>query len=135
MLNIDGESKQHNRDDSTNIGLSVIECKSQRGKQSETVYEYKLFRSVATSVEHNRSIGQIRPNLYKKKSYKTMTLDLKDGPLLVKRLSSFARLPTRGSPAAAGYDLYRYISPSAHLQLQPSYIVQTNKLMSIKRFE
>ena len=29
--------------------------------------------------------------------------------LLIKRLSDKARLPTRGSPLAAGYDLYRYI--------------------------
>ena len=27
--------------------------------------------------------------------------------LLIKRLSDKARLPTRGSPLAAGYDLYR----------------------------
>jgi len=29
--------------------------------------------------------------------------------LLIKRLSDKARLPTRGSPLAAGYDLYRYV--------------------------
>lgn len=29
--------------------------------------------------------------------------------LLIKRLSEKARLPTRGSPLAAGYDLYRYV--------------------------
>lgn len=28
--------------------------------------------------------------------------------LLIKRLSEKARIPTRGSPLAAGYDLYRY---------------------------
>ena len=28
--------------------------------------------------------------------------------LLVKRLSENAKIPTRGSAAAAGYDLYRY---------------------------
>ena len=28
--------------------------------------------------------------------------------LLIKRLSDKARLPTRGSPYSAGYDLYRY---------------------------
>lgn len=28
--------------------------------------------------------------------------------LLIKRLSEKAKLPTRGSPLAAGYDLYRY---------------------------
>ena len=27
-------------------------------------------------------------------------------PLLVKKLSEFAQLPTKGSPLAAGYDLY-----------------------------
>lgn len=30
--------------------------------------------------------------------------------LLIKRLSDKARLPTRGSELAAGYDLYRYVS-------------------------
>lgn len=29
--------------------------------------------------------------------------------LLIKRLSEKAKLPTRGSALAAGYDLYRYI--------------------------
>jgi dUTP pyrophosphatase len=29
--------------------------------------------------------------------------------LLIKRLSKNAKLPTRGSALAAGYDLYRYI--------------------------
>jgi hypothetical protein len=29
--------------------------------------------------------------------------------LLIKRLSEKAKLPTRGSPLSAGYDLYRYI--------------------------
>ena len=33
-----------------------------------------------------------------------------DSPLLVKRLSPKAKLPTRGSALAAGYDLYRYVS-------------------------
>lgn len=28
--------------------------------------------------------------------------------LLIKRLSEKAKLPTKGSPLAAGYDLYRY---------------------------
>ncbi|KAG2237290.1 hypothetical protein INT48_009023 [Thamnidium elegans] len=30
------------------------------------------------------------------------------GPLLVKRLSEYAQIPTRGSVLAAGYDLYWY---------------------------
>lgn len=33
--------------------------------------------------------------------------------LRVKRLSEKAKLPTRGSPLAAGYDLYRYLIPFA----------------------
>lgn len=30
--------------------------------------------------------------------------------LLIKRLSPKAKLPTRGSPLSAGYDLYRYVA-------------------------
>lgn len=39
--------------------------------------------------------------------------------LLIKRLSEKAKLPTRGSALAAGYDLYRYVTrlflPSTHV--------------------
>jgi len=33
--------------------------------------------------------------------------------LLIKRLSEKAKLPTRGSALAAGYDLYRYASDTS----------------------
>jgi hypothetical protein len=34
--------------------------------------------------------------------------------LLVKRVSDKGKLPTRGSPLSAGYDLYRYVSNDPH---------------------
>jgi dUTP pyrophosphatase len=41
--------------------------------------------------------------------------------LLVKRVSDKGKLPTRGSPLSAGYDLYRYVSnkPEAVLDNVP----------------
>ena len=44
--------------------------------------------------------------------------------LLIKRLSDKARLPTRGSPLSAGYDLYRYATRRV-FPSQPSHIMSS----------
>lgn len=54
------------------------------------------------------------PQLKKRKMYPAAETNASETPLapvanlLIKRLSEKAKLPTRGSPLAAGYDLYRY---------------------------
>jgi dUTP pyrophosphatase len=48
------------------------------------------------------------PQQKKRKMSITDSLDTPAPSLLIKRLSEKAKLPTRGSALAAGYDLYRY---------------------------
>lgn len=43
-------------------------------------------------------------------------------PLLIKKLSPNAQTPTRGSAFAAGYDIYRYLSPAPHSH-RPSTLI------------
>jgi dUTPase len=57
------------------------------------------------------------------------------GRLLVKKLSEKARIPTRGSKYAAGFDLYRYIpkssSPGGCLCISPTHATTpTNSLVT-----
>lgn len=50
------------------------------------------------------------PQLKKRKmSLEPDSIVASESQLLIKRLSTSARLPTRGSALAAGYDLYRYV--------------------------
>ncbi|KAG8218821.1 hypothetical protein J3R82DRAFT_4499 [Butyriboletus roseoflavus] len=53
---------------------------------------------------------EVEPQL-KKRRMSDSAQSTPSSQLLVKRLSEKAKLPTRGSPLAAGYDLYRYLIP------------------------
>ncbi len=53
--------------------------------------------------------------------------------LLVKRLSENAKLPTRGSALAAGYDLYRYIPSVKRPMTSITYFLSARRTKSFLR--
>ena len=64
----------------------------------------------------NSDLNQLPPLMSDSPQLKKRKMDLEDDSetlapatkLLIKRLSDKAKLPTRGSALAAGYDLYRF---------------------------
>lgn len=71
---------------------------------------HELVASRVTGLTKFSMTVDVEPQL-KKRRMSDSAQHTPSSQLLVKRLSEKAKLPTRGSPLAAGYDLYRYDVP------------------------